>query len=506
MTYTRLLAKIKQHTWWEERAPGVFQFIMYPLRAFIEQCKYFHPKYATMGILMSQDDIFWEETPEEEKQKIYDFIFEKSRRDKKYLLKKRRDAEVHKKRFLATGRYFEQNKHKLTNKQFWSVYSDYMLIHYFGYVCYGGAWECVDVFTAYHLEPLLKKELPNLSDDKIRDIMRTLGSPAHLSFMEKERLLFLELCIGLYKYKNCSINNISTKWRLKLKLLSDKYFWIRNTYANTKYLTPADYLQEIKDTINNNTLKHLRTEQTKLQNKPSRLIKEQKKILKQHKLSPDLKLHLYLSRVFGELIDDRKQHMMMSNHYINAFCEELARRFKIDIWEIKYYLPEDFKNLLLKNKRLNPKVAGARRRFSAYVIEKRGMLSVATTYYGRAARRIYQALFKGQSYKVKSLKGQVASAPVKKISGTVQIIMDTHKEKFTPGNILVTTMTRPEFVPYVRQAKAIITDEGGLTCHAAIVSRELKIPCIIGTKIATRVLRSGQRVTIDLQTGMIKKN
>ena len=65
-------------------------------------------------------------------------------------------------------------------------------------------------------------------------------------------------------------------------------------------------------------------------------------------------------------------------------------------------------------------------------------------------------------------------------------------------------MTRPEFMPALKKAAAIITDEGGITCHAAIVARELKKPCIIGTKIATKVLKDGMMVEVDADKGVVK--
>ena len=76
--------------------------------------------------------------------------------------------------------------------------------------------------------------------------------------------------------------------------------------------------------------------------------------------------------------------------------------------------------------------------------------------------------------------------------------------KFKKGMILVTTMTRPEYYPLMRIAKAVVTDEGGITSHAAIISRELGIPCVIGTKIATRVLKDGQLVEVDANKGVVK--
>ena len=73
-----------------------------------------------------------------------------------------------------------------------------------------------------------------------------------------------------------------------------------------------------------------------------------------------------------------------------------------------------------------------------------------------------------------------------------------------PGEILVSPMTTPDFIPAMRKAGAIITDEGGITCHAAIVSRELKKPCIIGTRIATKILKNGDYVKVNATNGIIR--
>ncbi|MFC1612894.1 PEP-utilizing enzyme [Patescibacteria group bacterium] len=70
--------------------------------------------------------------------------------------------------------------------------------------------------------------------------------------------------------------------------------------------------------------------------------------------------------------------------------------------------------------------------------------------------------------------------------------------------MLVSHMTNPGIVPAMKQAVAIITDMGGITCHAAIVSRELKKPCIIGTKIATQVLKDGDMVEVDADKGIVR--
>ena len=72
------------------------------------------------------------------------------------------------------------------------------------------------------------------------------------------------------------------------------------------------------------------------------------------------------------------------------------------------------------------------------------------------------------------------------------------------GEILVTSMTTPEYVFAMKKAAAIITDAGGLTSHAAVTSRELGKPCIVGTKIATSVLKDGDTVEVRTDTGVVK--
>ena len=72
------------------------------------------------------------------------------------------------------------------------------------------------------------------------------------------------------------------------------------------------------------------------------------------------------------------------------------------------------------------------------------------------------------------------------------------------GDILVTRMTTPPLMQAVHLAGAIVTDEGGLTCHAAIIARELKIPCILGTKNATKILMDGNYVRVDANRGLVE--
>ncbi len=89
-------------------------------------------------------------------------------------------------------------------------------------------------------------------------------------------------------------------------------------------------------------------------------------------------------------------------------------------------------------------------------------------------------------------------------SGIVRVLSSPEEaDKLIPGDILVTVMTAPDWVPLMRRAAAIVTDAGGMTSHAAIVSRELGIPCIVGTRDATKVLQDGMIVTVNAREGTV---
>lgn len=107
--------------------------------------------------------------------------------------------------------------------------------------------------------------------------------------------------------------------------------------------------------------------------------------------------------------------------------------------------------------------------------------------------------------KTGEVNGMIAYRGVAK--GTVKIVrMVSELDKVKEGDILVTQMTFPAFLPAMNRAAAFVTDEGGITCHAAIVAREMKKPCIIGTKNATKVFKDGDTIEVDANKGFARKS
>lgn len=102
------------------------------------------------------------------------------------------------------------------------------------------------------------------------------------------------------------------------------------------------------------------------------------------------------------------------------------------------------------------------------------------------------------------LKGVSASKGI--VEGEIFVVKDNKDIfEFKSGCILVTTMTNPAYVPIMSNSVGVITDIGGITCHAAIISRELGIPCVVGTKNATKVLKNKDRIILNADEGKIYK-
>ena len=92
-----------------------------------------------------------------------------------------------------------------------------------------------------------------------------------------------------------------------------------------------------------------------------------------------------------------------------------------------------------------------------------------------------------------------------KVTGRVKKVLSKRDLKNLSGKILVTPMTSIRFIPFLQKVRAIVTDEGGIACHAAIIARELKKPCVIGTKFATKFFKTGDLVEVDANKGIVRK-
>ena len=145
------------------------------------------------------------------------------------------------------------------------------------------------------------------------------------------------------------------------------------------------------------------------------------------------------------------------------------------------------------------KLSSRHRGFIAGILDEKEIIIT-----GKIVNKIFNYFNETSKQKDKAINGKVAYMGL--VKGRVKLILNPAKIKaLKKGQVLITSMTTPDFIVAMKRAAAIVTDEGGLSCHAAIISRELEIPCIIGTKFATKIFKDGDMVEVDANKGIVRK-
>lgn len=229
-------------------------------------------------------------------------------------------------------------------------------------------------------------------------------------------------------------------------------------------------------------------------------------VLRKYHFSRELRFWLEVSQYFSYLRDLRKTIQQKIFYCQAVYLERIGKIIKVSRRDLEYLRYDEIKSALLKNREKLKRVI--KERHHGYLLiwtKKTGFL----IWEGRRAVKAYRQYslwlkktdLKGQP--LKELRGESTSPG--KVRGLVKIVFNPSHLKNIPRDfILVTGMTHPDFVPLIKMAKAIVTELGGITCHAAIISRELGIPCITGTKIATKVFKDGDLVEVDATRGVVR--
>jgi len=174
---------------------------------------------------------------------------------------------------------------------------------------------------------------------------------------------------------------------------------------------------------------------------------------------------------------------------------------KIPVKDFSFLSPEEFSLYLTRKKMPEKKEIKKRSEWCIFWSIKGGDKVTFST--DKKDKNIVKNLLDINTEKVDTIKGSPAF--LGKAKGRVCIVNSTKDiDKIKTDDILVSVNTNPSLMPAVLKCKAIVTDEGGITCHAAIISREMKKPCVTGTKNATKVLKDGMMVEVDANTGIVK--
>lgn len=346
--------------------------------------------------------------------------------------------------------------------------------------------------VAYGGEDILKE---TLTKDQFKKYFSILVTPTKRSYTNEEEDEIFKI-VKLAKENGIDDDKVKDM----VEKHAQKYYWLQNNFHDTKRLGDEYFVEVVKKHLESGVdVDKLRSDNEK---RLERVKKEKEEIMNELDFDDKLRKLVWLIDEFCFLQDLRKSIDMQANGYFADICKEVSRRKDIDFDLLRCAVPDQVRGLL-SGESLPEEVLRNQKKHCVIIFNDKDYSS--KVFGGEEAERKEKEIL-GEDIDLRAkteIEGMCASTG--RYIGKVRKILNARDVgRLQEGEVLVATMTSPDLVTAMKKAGAIVTDEGGITSHAAIVSRELGIPCIIGTKIATKVLKEGDLVEIRANHGLIK--
>ncbi|MBI4050116.1 MAG: hypothetical protein HY398_01560 [Candidatus Doudnabacteria bacterium] len=340
-----------------------------------------------------------------------------------------------------------------------------------------------------HLKRLLRAKI---TEDLVNETLVALSTHPEKSIIQQEHQSFL----GLVVMKQSRAPKEAFKEAFKAHL--DKYFYLKHLWIGKDGVYDEQYyLDEVKKfktsarellVKENQAFRQTLSKRMKLLSK-LKFVQKEKQIL-------DVYAEFAITKMY------RRDAQIFWAYKMDFVFSELSRRLKIPFVQTRFMFPHEVISAL-KAGWLAPnlkKELKERVKYCVYyAVKDRDYLFIT-----KAAKELEAQIKQNLDENVNELVGQTAC--LGKAKGVAKIVNSPFDmRKMNKGDILVSIATNPDIVPAMKKAAAIVTEQGGITSHAAIVSRELGIPCVIGTKIATKVFKDGDLVEVDANKGTVRK-
>ena len=358
--------------------------------------------------------------------------------------------------------------------------------------------DAVDFYPVEALRHMIKKELPKMPENEFIIIYNKLTAPAHKSYINGQEELILRAAKKLNKDKKLMqrFEKGDHSGIKEMKELMKKFWWTALGWENVRPNTEKSFAEIIKEHLKDGNIGQ---KLKNLMGHVKNVKKERDGIIKKYNLSKELQYRLRLFDEYALWHDRRKEMQVKTLYAAHLLLCEAARRRDYDINDLEWLWHEEVQDIL-RGKELDKKEVERRKKGIAVLIDGKEI----TQWSGDEAIKIKEKVAPEKTHDLTEIRGEPASSGIAKGIARVCAGAEEAMKKVKKGDILVCGMTLPDYVPAMKRAAAIVTDEGGITCHAAIISRELGVPCITGTKIATQAIKDGDLLEVNANEGIIK--
>lgn len=329
---------------------------------------------------------------------------------------------------------------------------------------------------------------------------RLLAQPVASSMVLRREIDLVEMIQGAQNETSGQKLLKSKGFKRRLRRYLNEYYWTKSGWGFAREYTKKMVLVEIRRLLSdpgvaNKARKDIATKKDRGRKNAQR----RKKAISE--LGGDTRLLRFVSVMdnYTQWHDWRKEGQIKGMMIIWHLHREAAKRMEVGRELLVWATIDEVIRALTEGYRLNLDLLRRRREGSLFVFEDTN----TKEYHGLKAIEVRDK-FLGLVEVSNLSKFKGIGLGGRKLIGRVRIVKSAEEaKKFRSGEILVTGMTTPDLVPLMKKAAAVITDEGGMTCHAAIICRELNLPGVVGTKWATRALETGQKVEVNPSSGEI---
>lgn len=284
----------------------------------------------------------------------------------------------------------------------------------------------------------------------------------------------------------------ATKDYSRINQFIDEYGWIKDQNFKGNWFTPENIKKKIDDLSKENPEQDLKSMEESRKKDVEEFNKAAKNLDGYTKELAELASWMVYLRTYRTDIQYKSFFMLRD------FFKEIAERCKLSLNDLLFLRHTEIISLL-KGDKIDKNIISKRKKGYGIIHIEDNQIEL----FDDNLKELKEFL-KEEELEETYLEGSVACKGYAK--GRVKIIIkDKDMEKMKKGDILVSSMTRPDLVPAMEKAAAFVTDEGGITCHAAIVSREMNKPCIVGTGKATKLFKDGDLVEVDAEKGIVRK-
>lgn len=462
--------------------------------------KAFHINYELPECLIRENDIFWNFDSDTE----YNDAFLKNRtlnqaiaHFNNSLAHATKNLEEIAKKIFSSNKMLSSNQ-KILLKQLTDYYDAYLLNMPFLFLYWN---------TEHLLIQQLKEDFQVVFGEDSRDILQQLLVPAHETYFSKEKKSIQKIISYVNKNRLQKSTILKGNSRLILKNFPDLKKLISQHIKDFAFTTTSLYLgkplteKDIIDRIKNGIKEYSSEKAKEQETQEKNALFYRKKLLKNLESFPEIKERLQLASELMFWKNQRLDSLFQSDFLINPLLNNIASLMGYSFQEFVYLTYGEillwFKDGTLVDRKILIK------RMKTYAVYlNNGSISVLID--KKEYPKVPAAnIIHSSQISSKIIKGSIACRG--KAVGKVRLVFVTEDiGNIKRGEILVTPMTRPDMILGMEKAAAFVTDHGGMLSHAAIIAREMKKPCIVGTQNATKILKNGMYIEVNANDGVVR--